>query len=95
MNYSYQFLRARADSLRKRYPQGTKVILDYMNEAGMPKGLEGIVDFVDDMATVHITWENGRTLGCAYGEDKFHAAPVCETDYPADVEREAEDGLEP
>jgi hypothetical protein len=94
MNYSHQFLTKRAEALRKRYPQGTKVILDYMNETGMQKGLAGIVDFVDDIATVHITWENGRTLGCAYGEDKFHAAPINEADCVADIEQEHDAGFE-
>lgn len=29
----------------------------------MPPGLKGTVKFVDDVGTVHISWENGSSLG--------------------------------
>ena len=29
------------------------------------------VEFVDDMATMHCTFDNGRRLGLIYGEDSF------------------------
>ena len=31
----------------------------------------GIVDFVDDMGTIHVTWDNGSTLGMVPGEDQY------------------------
>lgn len=37
----------------------------------IPPGTEGTVDFVDDMGTVHMKWENGRTLGIIPNEDEF------------------------
>ena len=36
-------------------------------------GTRGTVNVVDDIATVHCTFDNGRTLGIAYGEDSFRA----------------------
>ena len=34
-------------------------------------GNRGTVDFVDDMGTIHVNWDNGSTLGLVPGEDKF------------------------
>lgn len=31
----------------------------------------GTVDFVDDLGTVHITWDNGSQLGLVPGEDQY------------------------
>ena len=31
----------------------------------------GTVDFVDDMGTIHITWDNGSQLGLVPGEDQY------------------------
>ena len=33
-------------------------------------GDRGNVDFVDDMGTIHVTWDNGSTLGMVPGEDQ-------------------------
>lgn len=34
-------------------------------------GTRGTVRFVDDMATVHCDFDSGRSLGLAYGEDRY------------------------
>jgi hypothetical protein len=34
-------------------------------------GDKGTVDFVDDIGTVHVTWDNGSKLGLVPGEDQF------------------------
>ena len=34
-------------------------------------GDRGIVNFVDDMKTIHINWDSGDTLGLILGIDKF------------------------
>jgi len=34
-------------------------------------GDRGIVDFVDDIGTIHINWENGSQLGLVPGEDRY------------------------
>ena len=31
----------------------------------------GTVDFVDDIGTIHISWDNGSKLGLVPGEDRF------------------------
>jgi Domain of unknown function (DUF4314) len=35
------------------------------------RGTEGTVTLVDAMGTVHVDWDNGRTLGLVPGEDLF------------------------
>lgn len=34
-------------------------------------GTKGTVNFVDDMGTIHMKWENGSTLGLIDGIDEF------------------------
>ena len=43
--------------------------------APIAPGTEGEVDFVDDIGTIHMKWDNGRTLGIAPGEDSFTVLP--------------------
>ena len=61
-----------AERLRQHYPAGTRVRLICMNDpcTKLKAGDEGTVDFVDDIATIHVEWDNGSTLGVAYGEDQ-------------------------
>lgn len=59
------------NSLRKHYLVGTKVELVRMDDPQAPPiGTKGIVKCVDDIGTIHVEWENGSTLGIAYGKDK-------------------------
>lgn len=61
------------ESLRKHYPNGTKICLDVMDgETQMPSGLRGEVFSVDDMGQIHVQWENGSTLALLPGVDRFH-----------------------
>lgn len=58
------------EKLRKMYPVGAKVELVRMNDIQAPPvGTKGVVDFIDDIGTIHIKWENGSSLGVVYGED--------------------------
>ncbi len=34
-------------------------------------GDRGTVDFVDDIGTIHVVWDNGSTLGLVPGEDQY------------------------
>ena len=34
-------------------------------------GDKGTIEFVDDLGTVHISWDNGSKLGLVPGEDQF------------------------
>lgn len=60
------------EQLRMRYPKGTRFCLDFMDEHGMPPGLQGTVEFIDDAGQIHMHWENGRSLALIPGADSFH-----------------------
>ena len=56
--------------IRWKYPEGARVELVRMDDSqAPPKGTRGTVRHVDDMGTVHISWDNGSSLGAVYGED--------------------------
>lgn len=59
--------------LKKRFPVGTRIKLISMEDQYNPvkPGTLGTVRAVDDMGTIHMNWDNGRTLGLIYGEDSF------------------------
>lgn len=70
-NY-YDKMARKAEYLRAIYTPGTRIQLIEMNDPyAVPSGTRGTVSCVDDMATVHVDWDNGSTLGLAYGEDSF------------------------
>ena len=60
--------------LKERYPEGTRICLDRMNDDPFPveSGTLGRVDHVDDIGTLHCIFDNGRTLGVIPDVDKFH-----------------------
>ena len=62
------------DAVKTAYPAGCTVVLDEMHDPfrEMPAGLKGTVVAVDDIGTVHVSWENGSSLGVAYGVDRIH-----------------------
>ena len=57
--------------IKKNYPCGTAIKLVSMNDSysSIPKGTFGVVHHVDDIGTIHVHWENGRSLGIVYNED--------------------------
>ena len=59
--------------IKKEYTPGTRVKLVKMEDAytKIPIGTLGTVQNVDDIATIHVNWDNGSTLGVAYGEDEI------------------------
>ena len=58
------------ESLRKQYPNGTRVELVWMDDIqAPPTGTKGTVIHVDSIGTIHVNWDNGSTLGVAYGTD--------------------------
>lgn len=59
------------EKLKEQYPPGTKVELVKMDDFQAPPiGTKGVVQFVDDTGTIHVSWETGSSLGVVYGEDK-------------------------
>ena len=67
--------------LRETYPKDTRVCLDQMDDAQAPPiGTEGAVMYGDSLGTIHVKWDNGSTLGVAYGEDRCHKVLPQETE---------------
>lgn len=69
----YESLTKYAEHIKKEYPKGTRILL--LNMGGdphpIPSGARATVLAVDDIGTVHCRFDNGRTLGLAYGEDTY------------------------
>ena len=59
--------------IKEQYPPGTRIRLNSTVDPYAPvaPGTEGEVDFVDDIGTIHMRWDNGRALGIVPGEDSF------------------------
>lgn len=58
------------EKLRKKYPVGKVVELVKMDDIQAPPvGTKGVVEFIDDIGTIHIKWENGSSLGVVHGVD--------------------------
>ncbi len=62
----------RLRELRSQYPKGTRLELLYMEDPYViSEGTVGEADFVDDIGSIHMKWENGRGLALIPGVDKF------------------------
>lgn len=59
--------------IKKKYVEGTKIELIKMYDLTNPieEGTKGEVDFVDDIGTIHVSWETGSSLGLVVGTDEF------------------------
>lgn len=58
-------------NLRNEFKEGTIVELVEMDDVDAPPtGTKGIVEHVDSIGTIHISWDNGSGLGAVYGVDK-------------------------
>lgn len=60
-------------SLRDRYPKGTRVELVSMDDPYNRKltpGCQGTVVSVDSIGTIHVAWDCGSSLGIVYGADQ-------------------------
>lgn len=63
----------KAEYYKKAYPAGTRIRLLHMDDpySPVPDGTTGTVTFVDDMGTLHMKWDNGRSLGICPAVDSF------------------------
>lgn len=59
------------ERLRKEYPKGCRVEFLHMDDpySKLKPGDKGTVTGVDDIGTIHVSWDCGSSLGVAYGED--------------------------
>lgn len=66
--------RETVERLRRKFPVGCRIVLDRMDDpyTNIPVGTQGTVIAVDDAGTVFPCWDNGGSLGVAYGEDSAH-----------------------
>ena len=64
----------KVEMLRQRYPEGTRICLDKMENDPFPvlPGTKGTVRFVDDAGNIIMKWDSGGSLSLIPGEDKFH-----------------------
>ena len=66
----YERLRRRAEVIKTQYPAGTRVMLKEMDDPQAPPyGALGTVLCVDDIGTIHITWDIGGTLGVTEADE--------------------------
>lgn len=61
------------NKLKKDFPKGSRVELVKMDDpyTTLKAGDKGTVAFIDDLATIHVNWDKGSSLGLVYGEDLF------------------------
>ena len=71
--------REHIELLRKRYPPGTRVGLQYMDDPqAPPPGTTGTVSYVDDMGQIGVAWDAGSSLSLIPGKDGFSKIPAPE-----------------
>lgn len=64
--------RSEVAAIRLNYPPGTRLELQHMDDPQpVPDGTSGTVVCVDDGGTIHMEWDNGRSLGLVPQEDQF------------------------
>lgn len=58
--------------MKEVFIKGLRVeLVEMVGEPDMPRGLQGVIDFVDDIGNIHVKWDNCRTLALIYGKDSF------------------------
>ena len=60
--------------IKQRYPKGTRICCDEMPDDPRPikSGTCGTVVGVDDIGSIMVNWDNGRSLSLIVGVDSFH-----------------------
>lgn len=69
----FDLMRNQAKRYKAMYPAGTRIMLLHMGDDPRPveDNTRGTVSCVDDIGTVHCSFDNGRSLGLVPGEDSF------------------------
>ena len=86
--------RRQAVDLKQSYPPGTRIMLNHMGEDPNPieDNMRGTVMDVDDIGTLHCSFDNGRSLGVVPGEDDFRKLTEAELAEEMDSMDEEESG---
>lgn len=65
--------REQVAEIKENFPKGTRIRLNHMSDPYAPveAGTEGEVISVDSIGTIHMKWDNGRSLALVLGEDSF------------------------
>lgn len=72
--------KAVVEKVKKNFPKGTRVVLDYMADTQAPPvGTRGTVVGVDDIGSLLMRWDNGSGLNVVYGEDVVHKLKTVKT----------------
>lgn len=90
----YERLRRLAERHKVTYPPGTRLMLLHMNDPYSPveSGTRGTVAFIDDMAQIHMKWDNGRSLPLNSDEDSFRTLTAEELAEELPMEEQDQDG---
>ena len=81
----------KVELLRQRYPEGTRICLDHMEDlCPVESGTCGWVQFVDDAGTLHCKFDNGRMLGVIPDVYKFHIIEQEQTEEIMETENDEE-----
>ena len=81
-----------AERMKANYPSGTRIELISMDDPynKIAPGTRGTVRFVDDIGTIHPSWDNGSSLGLVPGEDSFRKLTPEEIEAENATEQETE-----